>query len=76
MDLLDSDGLRARLHELAPDAIVHSAAIRFPDQVEADPEGARRMNVHVSQVIAEVAGESRLESGLSRNTPTHSISVR
>ena len=56
MDLLDSDGLRAQLRRLAPDVIVHPAAYRFPDQVEADEEGARRMNVHVPQIIAEEAG--------------------
>ena len=57
VDLLDSDGLRAQLRRLAPDVIVHSAAYRSPDQVEADPDAARRMNVHAPQVIAEEAGE-------------------
>ncbi|XP_043238039.1 methionine adenosyltransferase 2 subunit beta-like [Amphibalanus amphitrite] len=57
VDLLDSDELRARLRQLAPQVIVHSAAYRSPDQVEADAAAARRMNVHASQVIAEVAAE-------------------
>ncbi|XP_037070674.1 methionine adenosyltransferase 2 subunit beta-like [Pollicipes pollicipes] len=61
LDLLDSDALRSKVRELRPDVIIHSAAYRQPDQVEGDAEGARRMNVHVPQVLAELAAELKAQ---------------
>jgi len=57
VDLLDGDAVRSQLTRLAPDVIVHSAACRFPNQVDGDPDNARRVNVQSTGLIASLAAE-------------------
>ncbi len=45
LDLRDAEALAALLRRTGPDAVVHLAAWRDPDRCEADPAGARRVNV-------------------------------
>ncbi|KJK80711.1 hypothetical protein H634G_03860 [Metarhizium anisopliae BRIP 53293] len=51
----DLNELNTVLDETQPHVIVHSAAQRFPDRVDKDPEGARRLNIAASRRLAQVA---------------------
>ncbi len=52
LDLLDADAVGSALRAWQPDLILHLAAERRPDVVEADPEATRRLNVEVSGRLA------------------------
>ncbi|KAG7273461.1 hypothetical protein CRUP_032709, partial [Coryphaenoides rupestris] len=54
-DLLDEEAMRALLHQLKPDVIVHCAAERRPDVVERHPEAALQLNVHATGALAKEA---------------------
>ncbi|QPG96825.1 hypothetical protein C2857_005332 [Epichloe festucae Fl1] len=43
------------LDETRPQVIVHSAAQRFPDKVDKDPDAARALNIAASQRLAQLA---------------------
>src|SRR5437870_3382278 len=45
LDLLDREGLRARLAERRPDAVLHLAGVSFAPAAERDPEAAYRANL-------------------------------
>ncbi|KAF5133233.1 Methionine adenosyltransferase 2 subunit beta [Metarhizium anisopliae] len=51
----DLNELNTVLDETQPHVIVHSAAQRFPDRVDKDPEGARSLNIAASRRLAQVA---------------------
>lgn len=55
-DLTDLDGLAHRLDEIAPDAIVHAAALTDVDRCELEPELAARLNVEVTAALARWTG--------------------
>lgn len=56
LDLCDADAVRALLADVQPDAVIHTAAERRPDAMEAHPDEARRLNVDVpSQLVAACA---------------------
>lgn len=52
-DLADAAALPALLDELAPDRIIHLAAISKPDRVEREQDAARRVNVAATATLAE-----------------------
>ncbi|KAJ4147965.1 hypothetical protein LMH87_002456 [Akanthomyces muscarius] len=55
VDLGNSSEIAKLLDETKPEVIVHCAAERFPDKVEKDPEGARKLNVSATSSLAEAA---------------------
>lgn len=57
MDLCDAAAVTRILDVLQPRAIVHTAAIRNPDEFAANEEAARRLNVEATRTLAKWAGE-------------------
>jgi S-adenosylmethionine synthetase len=53
LDILDHKEIERVLDETKPDVVVHCAANRFPDSCTADPEAAKKLNVHSSRALAE-----------------------
>ncbi|TWU72284.1 hypothetical protein ED733_003236 [Metarhizium rileyi] len=51
----DPSELNATVDAIKPHVIIHSAAQRFPDKVDKDPEGARALNIAASRRLAQVA---------------------
>ena len=43
--------------DLKPSHVIHAAAQRFPDKVEADLEAARKLNIDSTRNLAEVCKE-------------------
>ncbi|PWN42724.1 Vps5-domain-containing protein [Ceraceosorus guamensis] len=80
LDLLDTSSLREVLQRFKPDVIIHTAAERRPDVVEADPQGSMELNVDVPGRLAEIARDIALElvtddahsatAGTEAETPT------
>jgi dTDP-4-dehydrorhamnose reductase len=56
MDLADPLSWRRRLHELAPDAILHAAAVADAGACEKDPERSYQINVRATGELARHAG--------------------
>ncbi|EPE05377.1 methionine adenosyltransferase 2 subunit beta [Ophiostoma piceae UAMH 11346] len=52
VDLESESEIKAALDTAAPDVVVHCAANRFPDKVDQDPEGTRRLNIEASKTLA------------------------
>lgn len=57
VDLCDSAAVTRMLDAMQPMAIVHTAAIRNPDEFAANEEAARRLNVEATRTLAKWAGE-------------------
>ncbi|EGX94934.1 NAD dependent epimerase/dehydratase family protein [Cordyceps militaris CM01] len=55
VDLGNASEIDKLLEETNPEVIVHCAAERFPDKVEKDPEGARKLNVSATSSLAQAA---------------------
>lgn len=55
LDLADDEALTRALLDLWPDAIVNCAAVSSPDQVDADPDHARRVNVDAPERLGQIA---------------------
>ena len=53
IDLTDLKALEALLDEVKPDTIIHSAAIRDPDECVRRPETAKILHVEATKVMAE-----------------------
>ena len=51
-DLSDIESIPALLRDIAPAAIIHTAAIRRPDDFAADSVAARRLNVDATAALA------------------------
>lgn len=52
LDLTDLSALGPVLDSVKPRIVIHSAASRFPDVVDKDPEGAQKLNVESSRALA------------------------
>ena len=52
VDLTDLDQIEAFIKDVQPDILVHSAAQRFPDKMQKNPEEARKLNVEATKVLA------------------------
>lgn len=57
LDLTDRAAVTARFRHDAPSAIIHCAALSRSPACQADPALARRLNVEVTQHLAELAEE-------------------
>ncbi|KAJ6790202.1 hypothetical protein PWT90_08008 [Aphanocladium album] len=55
VDLGNTGEVSKLLEEICPDVIIHCAAERFPDKVEKDPEGAKKLNVSATSSLAQAA---------------------
>jgi dTDP-4-dehydrorhamnose reductase len=57
LDLLDFAAVRREFGNDRPQLVIHCAAISTIAGVEADPDRARRLNVEVTRLLAELAAE-------------------
>jgi dTDP-4-dehydrorhamnose reductase len=57
LDLADFAAVRRAFREQAPGVIIHCAAISKPVVCQADPALARKMNVEVTALLAELAAD-------------------
>jgi dTDP-4-dehydrorhamnose reductase len=55
LDLLDFAAVRSKFHEDRPQLVIHCAAVTRVADVERNPELARRVNVDVTRLLAELA---------------------
>lgn len=58
LNLLDENELSVFVNRENPDCIIHCAAERRPDVSEADPETSEKLNVRVTEHLAELAEKS------------------
>jgi dTDP-4-dehydrorhamnose reductase len=57
LDLLDFAAVRRRFREDRPQLIIHGAAISGVAEAQKNPELARRVNIDVTRLLAELAAE-------------------
>lgn len=57
LDVTDRRAVRNAIDRHRPQVIVHAAAYTSVDRAEADPEGAKRLNVDGTGTVADAAGE-------------------
>ncbi|MDZ7333313.1 MAG: SDR family oxidoreductase [candidate division KSB1 bacterium] len=57
-DLANVNKIKPLLDEIAPDAIIHTAAIANPDQCERDPNRAVLVNLKATEAIASWASQN------------------
>lgn len=55
LDITKEEDVRSCFSRLAPDAVIHLAALTDVERCEADEELAMRLNFHASQIIAKEA---------------------
>ena len=51
--MTDTASMKSFITEEKPDFLIHSAAQRFPDKMQENPEQARLLNVEATKVLAE-----------------------
>ncbi|CAI4213842.1 unnamed protein product [Parascedosporium putredinis] len=54
VDLGKEAEVEASLDSVKPQVVVHSAANRFPDKVDKDPEGTRALNIAATRTLARL----------------------
>lgn len=57
VDITKKEDIRKAILEFQPDFVIHTAAQRFPDKVDKDPDAAQILNVDSTQFIVDVAGK-------------------
>ncbi|KAH8908398.1 NAD(P)-binding protein [Coniochaeta sp. PMI_546] len=57
LDLNNEPEIRRVLDHVKPQVVIHSAANRFPDKVDEDPEGTRALNVLATRSLAKLCAE-------------------
>jgi dTDP-4-dehydrorhamnose reductase len=57
LDLLDFDAVRRKFKEDRPELVIHCAAITVVADAQTNPALARRVNVEVTKLLAELAAE-------------------
>lgn len=57
LDLNDYNAVRSELLEYKPNIIIHCAAQRYPEKVEADMDAALALNVKVTENLSACAGK-------------------
>ncbi|WP_017298032.1 SDR family oxidoreductase [Nodosilinea nodulosa] len=60
VDFTDLDALKPWLEELAPDAIIHTAALSQPNRCEQDPHLSYQLNVEATRLLAQFCGSRHL----------------
>jgi len=59
LDLLDFDAVRREFQNDKPQLVIHCAALTVVAEAQANPALARRVNVEVTKLLAELAAEVR-----------------
>lgn len=57
LDLSKPSEIESLLDTLKPHVVVHCAANRYPDKVDKDPEGTKKLNVEASGTLAKFCAE-------------------
>lgn len=57
VDLASPEEVEKALDHSKPQVVVHCAANRFPDKVEKDPEGTRKLNVEATRDLARLCAK-------------------
>src|ERR1051325_2238178 len=57
LDLLDFDAVRRLFQKESPQLVIHCAALAHTPTAEKNPELARRLNVNVTALLAELAAD-------------------
>lgn len=60
IDLTDAIALKAWLAQVAPDAVIHTAALSQPNRCEQEPDLSYAMNVEATRVLAQFCGERQI----------------
>jgi dTDP-4-dehydrorhamnose reductase len=55
LELTDTQNLEARMHALKPDLLIHCAALSRTKDCEQNPDAARRINVEVTEHLAQLS---------------------
>ncbi|MBE9155395.1 NAD(P)-dependent oxidoreductase [Nodosilinea sp. LEGE 06152] len=69
IDLNDLRRVASWLSELAPDAVIHTAALSQPNRCEQAPDLSYAINVEATRVLAQVCGASGTGRSANRNIP-------
>jgi dTDP-4-dehydrorhamnose reductase len=57
LDLTDTAAVQSTFHAAKPDVVIHCAALTKTAACQADPPLARKLNVEVTALLAELAGD-------------------
>ncbi|XP_054264145.1 methionine adenosyltransferase 2 subunit beta-like [Macrosteles quadrilineatus] len=60
LDLMSQADVEKAITESKPDVVIHAAAQRFPDKVDADPEAARQLNVQATSHVVQAAAKHNI----------------
>jgi dTDP-4-dehydrorhamnose reductase len=60
VDLTDTANLKNWLMSLAPDAVIHTAALSQPNRCELQPAASYAMNVEVTRTLADYCGQRQI----------------
>ncbi|MBW4483968.1 MAG: SDR family oxidoreductase [Tildeniella torsiva UHER 1998/13D] len=60
IDLTDAIALKDWLAQIAPDAVIHTAALSQPNRCEQEPDLSYAMNVEATRVLAQFCGERQI----------------
>lgn len=69
IDLIDLRRVASWLTELAPDAVIHTAALSQPNRCEQAPDLSYAINVETTRVLAQVCGASGTGRSANRQIP-------
>jgi dTDP-4-dehydrorhamnose reductase len=60
VDLTDIERVTAAIDQIAPDAIIHTAAASNPNFCQQQPELSHRINVTASQALAQICADAKI----------------
>ncbi|XP_047110685.1 methionine adenosyltransferase 2 subunit beta-like isoform X1 [Schistocerca piceifrons] len=60
IDLRDENTVQTVFSEFKPNVVIHTAAQRYPDKVDADPEAAVDINVRATESLAALCAKERV----------------
>lgn len=60
IDLTDAIALNTWLDQIAPDAVIHTAALSQPNRCEQEPDLSYAMNVEATRVLAQFCGSHHI----------------
>lgn len=87
LDLLDFNAVRRRFRRDQPGLVIHCAALSRSPECQAKPDQARRLNVEVTRLLAELAADipfvflssdlvfDGLQGNYTESAPVHPLSV-
>lgn len=69
IDLTDAEAMASWLRPLAPDAVIHTAALSQPNRCEQEPELSYAMNVEATRRLAQFCADSETSRCANRQIP-------